>query len=115
MVSTEKYLFRFLQIKMTFFQKVYSLVTKIPAGKVTTYGLIAKKLGTKDARKVGFALHANKSLAVPCHRVVSIKGRVAKNFAFSGEEEQKARLMSEGVIFLDDYHVDMKKCAIMDI
>lgn len=115
MAYMERYLSKFLLIDMTFFRKVYSLVSKIPPGKVTTYGLIAKKIGTKDARKVGFALHANKSSSIPCHRVVNVRGELAKNFAFSGENEQRARLMAEGVLFLDDHRVDMKKCAIMDI
>lgn len=38
------------------FQRVYKVVSKIPEGKVTTYGAIAKKLGTKDSRKIGWAL-----------------------------------------------------------
>lgn len=93
---------------MNFFNKVYSLVKKIPEGKVTTYGQIARALGTKDARKVGWALHANKDENTPCHRVVSKEGRLAKNFAFDGEEEQRRRLQEEGVTFTDSIHVDLK-------
>jgi methylated-DNA-protein-cysteine methyltransferase-like protein len=93
---------------MAFFEKVYSLVRQIPEGKVATYGQIAKILGTKDARKVGWALHANKSAKTPCHRVVNKKGRLARNFAFDGEKEQKRRLQEEGVTFTDSMHVDLK-------
>ncbi|MEK7111692.1 MAG: MGMT family protein [Patescibacteria group bacterium] len=84
---------------MALFEEVYKIVRKIPKGKVTTYGEIARTLGTKDARKVGWALHANPDPKTPCHRVVNKDGRLAPNFAFDGEREQKRRLMAEGVIF----------------
>lgn len=96
-----------------FFEKVYTLVRKIPKGKVTTYGEIARALGTRDARRVGQALHANPSGdKTPCHRVVNKDGRLAPGYAFGGPNEQKDRLLSEGVSFLDEVHVDLKKCMI---
>lgn len=91
------------------FQKVYDFVKKIPKGNVVTYGQIAKELGLRDVRKVGWALHANKSEEVPCHRVVSKEGAVSANFAFDGWQEQKRRLESEGVGFLDETRVDLNK------
>lgn len=84
---------------MSFFDEVYKVVKKISSGKVATYGQIAEILHTKDARKVGWALHANRDLGTPCHRVVSKEGRLAPNFAFDGEREQKRRLMAEGISF----------------
>lgn len=87
---------------MSFFDKVYKVVKKIPSGKVLTYGQIAEILHTKDARKVGWALHANRDLETPCHRVVSKDGRLAPNFAFDGEREQKRRLLAEGVGFIGE-------------
>ena len=93
-----------------FFKHVYALVQKIPPGKVLRYGDIARLLGTRDARKVGWALHGNPDeVATPCHRVVNKDGRLAPNFAFSGPREQFARLKHEGVSFIDDMHVDLKK------
>ena len=93
-----------------FFRQVYELVKQVPAGKVVTYGQIARKLGSRDARKVGWALHANKEEnQVPCHRVVNNAGRLAPNFAFDGPEEQRRRLEAEGVKFLPDGKVDLKK------
>ena len=72
-----KSLSRSLPIKNSgFFQRVYEVVKLIPSGKVATYGQIAMILGIKDARKVGWALHANKDPNVPCHRVVN-KGRAS--------------------------------------
>ncbi|MEK7112043.1 MAG: methylated-DNA--[protein]-cysteine S-methyltransferase [Patescibacteria group bacterium] len=93
---------------MSFFADVYQVVRKVPRGKVTTYGEIARVLGTKDARKVGWALHANNDPKTPCHRVVDREGKLAPNFAFDGEVEQKRRLLSEGVSFKGK-HVNLKK------
>lgn len=88
--------------------EVYALVKKIPKGKVVTYGQIANKLKI-DARMVGWALHANRDSKVPCHRVVDRSGRLAPNFAFDGWEEQRRRLLTEGVKFRDNMHVDLKE------
>lgn len=86
--------------------KVYEIVSKIPKGKVTTYGAIAKKLGMSP-RTVGTALHLNPYEGeVPCHRVVNRDGRIAPGFAFGGLGAQKKLLEGEGVKFKDDSHVD---------
>ncbi len=85
---------------MSFFRQVYELVRQIPAGKVSTYGSIAKILGSRDARKVGWALHANSdNTRVPCHRVVKKDGRVSNGFAFGGSGAQRQLLEAEGVVF----------------
>ena len=98
-----------------FFERVYEEVKKIPEGMVITYGQIASKLGTKDARRVGHALHANKEgSGVPCHRVVNKEGRLAPSYAFGGYHEQRNRLLAEGVKFLDELHVDLEKCGCCD-
>jgi methylated-DNA-protein-cysteine methyltransferase-like protein len=105
--------------KGAFFQQVYGLVKKIPAGKVMTYGEVAKALNENwnlkndnsriNARTVGWALHANTSPEVPCHRVVDKEGRLAANFAFDGEAEQRRRLMAEGVTFNSQGLVNLEK------
>mgnify|MGYP001563341988 CR=1 FL=1 len=97
----------------SFFEKVYEVVRKIPEGKVATYGQIAKILGAKDNRKVGFALHANSDPDVPCHRVVNKDGRLAPSFAFEGPEGQRRRLLAEGVGFIDEMHVDLTKALAL--
>lgn len=89
------------------FDKIHKLTQKIPSGKVTTYGEIARILRV-NPRTVGWALHANSSSKVPCHRVVDRNGRLAPNFAFDGPMEQKRRLESEGVKFIDKNHVNLK-------
>ena len=93
-----------------FFEQVYNVVRKVPRGKVVTYGGIAAALDTKDARRVGQALHANPyGSEVPCHRVVNKDGRLAPGYAFGGPNEQKNRLIAEGVEFIDEKCVDLKK------
>ena len=92
------------------FEKVYEIVKKIPEGKVMTYGQIAFQLNRIISPKlVGWALHANKNSNTPCHRVVDRNGRLAPNFAFDGWREQKNRLLTEGVGFKDETHVDLQK------
>lgn len=95
----------------SFFQQIYSLVQTVPAGTVTTYGALARALHTKDARRIGHALHANPDSDVtPCHRVVFSDGRLAPGYAFGGPNEQLRRLQLEGVPFLDNGSVDLKQC-----
>lgn len=95
---------------MNFFDQVYALTKQIPAGKVTTYGELARALGTRDARRVGHALHANPDGALtPCHRVVAKDGRLSPSYAFGGSLEQYAKLVEEGVTFIDRQHVDLAK------
>jgi len=97
--------------KNSFFEQVYKVVREIPEGMVMTYGQVASKLGTKDARRVGHALHANRDKATPCHRVVNKEGRLAPSYAFGGYHEQRNRLLAEGVSFIDELHVDLDKCG----
>ena len=95
---------------MPTFDKVYEAVKKIPVGKVSTYGDIARLIGSRDVRKIGWALHANKSTQdCPCHRVVNKEGGLAPGYAFGGPSEQKKLLELEGVPFKDENHVDLEK------
>ena len=96
-------------MRTPFFEQVYAVVRTVPAGFVTTYGAIAKALGTRDSRRVGQALHANPDSAkTPCHRVVFSDGRLAPGYAFGGPNEQLRKLQLEGVVFAPDGKVDMK-------
>jgi methylated-DNA-protein-cysteine methyltransferase-like protein len=93
------------------FEKVYKVVQKIPEGKVMTYGQIARELEIRDVRKIGWALHANPDGSkTPCHRVVNKEGGLATGYAFGGPNEQRNKLIAEGVTFTDDDHVDLTKC-----
>ncbi len=94
-------------------EKVYQLLKTVPRGKVVTYGQIAATLGNRNlARAVGNILHRNPDPAnIPCHRVVNGKGQMAENFAFGGAVAQRALLEQEGIEFLPDGRVDLKKYA----
>ncbi len=98
---------------MNTFEKIYAVVRKIPEGKVASYGQVAAAAGNpRWSQVVGYALHVNPEPGViPCHRVVKKDGRVAEAFAFGGANVQRDLLMSEGVTFIDEKTVDMKKCT----
>lgn len=97
---------------MSFYDKVYEQVKKIPRGKVATYGQIALLCGSpKASRAVGYALHFNKDPQnVPCYRVVNRFGRCAPAFAFGGIDVQAQMLRNDGIEVDDDgYVVDLDK------
>ena len=97
---------------MNTFKKIYEQVKKIPKGKVATYGQVALMAGNpRWSQIVGYALHSNPEPGIiPCHRVVNKEGKLAKAFAFGGENVQRNLLINEGVIFLDEDTVDLQKC-----
>lgn len=84
-----------------FYASVYRLVALIPAGKVTTYGQIARWLGHPSAaRAVGYALHALPTGSdVPWQRVINAAGRVSARCDRHYEAIQRALLEAEGVRF----------------
>ena len=81
---------------------VYDLLLKIPAGKVSTYGDLAKALGSPLAsRQVGRILGRNPNpIKVPCHRVVMSDGKVGGYFY--GSDIKKELLKKEGISFTDE-------------
>lgn len=82
-----------------FFERVYQVTRQIPYGKITTYGAIAKYLGTpKSARMVGWALNASKNDdTIPAHRVVNQKGLLTGKNHFKGTNLMEQLLESENV------------------
>ena len=96
-----------------FNEAVYEVVRQIPAGRVASYGQVARMVGRpRNARFVGYALHVNPEPGViPCHRVVFKDGSLAPEFAFGGEDEQRRLLEAEDVGFLPDGRVDMAHFA----
>lgn len=93
----------------TSFERVYQVVRQIPAGRVATYGQVARLAGNKKwSRVVGYALHVNPEPGeIPCHRVVNRLGEPSSAFAFGGINRQIELLEAEGVKFIDG-KVDMK-------
>ena len=94
--------------KNDFFQRVYKVVRTIPVGRVTTYGLIAKKLGSaSSARTVGWALNASHNdSSIPAHRVVNRNGLLSGKHHFKGFDLMKQLLENEGIEVNDDKVVD---------
>ena len=94
-----------------FFERVYEIARQIPYGKVTSYGAIAKVLGTaRSARMVGWAMNASHNLEdVPAHRVVNRKGLLTGKHHFEGTNLMQQLLESEGVKVVDNQIVDFQK------
>lgn len=80
-------------------QDVYVLLSKIPSGKVSTYGDIARALGhPKAARAIGRIIANNPNpISIPCHRVVKSNGELG-GFAY-GEQMKREILEKEGIKF----------------
>ncbi|RTY70619.1 MGMT family protein [Flavobacterium sp. GSP27] len=95
----------------TFFERVYDIVRQIPYGKVTSYGAIAKALGTaRSARMVGWAMNASHGLEdVPAHRVVNRNGLLTGKLHFDGTNLMQQLLESEGIIVTNNQIVDLEK------
>ena len=99
--------------------EVYSVVAQIPAGRVTTYGQIARLLGRPQnsrlvgmpgyARRVGHALAAAPA-GLPCHRVVNSAGRTAPHWT-----EQRPMLEAEGVRFRKNGCVDLTRSGWKEV
>lgn len=91
------------------FIKIREAVSRIPKGRVTTYGQIAGMAGITDARKVGWAVYGNQDPKVPCHRVVFADGSLGVNYSLGGYKEQKRRLEAESTDFIEERKVDLAK------
>lgn len=88
---------------LSFFEKVYEVAKKIPYGKVTSYGAIAKYLGAgKSARIVGYAMNGSHNKDVPAHRVVNRKGLLTGKHHFEGTNLMQQLLESEGIEVVDN-------------
>ena len=94
----------------SFFEDVYEVVKLIPAGRVTSYGAIARYLGTgMSARMVGWAMNAAHGLPdVPAHRVVNRNGLLTGKHHFDTPTQMQELLEAEGVVVVEDKLVDFK-------
>lgn len=87
------------------------IVRRIPAGKVATYGQIARLAGMpRCARTVGYAMAGCQDASVPCHRVVDRLGGTKAVFDVHAPGTQRALLEAEGVLFRPDGMVDLERC-----
>ena len=94
-----------------FFLDVIEVVKLIPKGRVTTYGRIAKYLGSaKSSRSVGWALNNIKlDDTIPAHRVVNRNGLLTGRSYFPKPDFMKNKLMAEGVLIDDNCVVNLNK------
>lgn len=83
----------------SFFDKVYQVVRQIPEGRVTSYGAIARRIGSpQSARMVGWAMNASHTVEdLPAHRVVNRKGLLTGKHHFEGTNLMQQLLENEGI------------------
>ncbi len=88
----------------------FALVKACPAGRVTTYSAIGKALGyPRGARMIGWIMNESPSEGVPAQRVVSSKGELTGSWAFGQRGKMRQLLEDEGIVFLPDERVDLKR------
>ncbi|HNU42863.1 MAG: methylated-DNA-(protein)-cysteine S-methyltransferase DNA binding protein [Bacteroidetes bacterium OLB12] len=97
-------------VTFSFFENVWEVVMLIPKGRVTSYGAIARYLGTgMSSRMVGWAMnaaHTNKK--IPAHRVVNRLGLLTGKHHFETPSTMKKRLEEEGINVKKDQVQDFK-------
>jgi methylated-DNA-protein-cysteine methyltransferase-like protein len=88
----------------SFFEQVLAVAKHIPYGRVTSYGAIARALGTaQSSRMVGWAMHtAYADPEVPAHRVVNRQGLLTGKMHFGSPDEMQHRLEAEGIKVRND-------------
>lgn len=93
-----------MQDKTSFFENVYEVVRLIPAGRVTSYGAIARYLGTSgSARMVGWAMNQSHQYPdVPAHSVVNRQGLLTGKHHFGAPDTMQKLLEAEGLQVVND-------------
>lgn len=95
-----------------FFARVYEVTKLIPYGRVTSYGAIARYLGTgQSARMVGWALNASHASGsfIPAHRVVNRNGLLTGKHHFGNSTTMQQLLENEGIYVEDDRIVEFRE------
>lgn len=95
-----------------FFQLVYQVCREIPKGRVTSYGTIAKYLGSgRSSRMVGWAMNNAHSQIppVPAHRVVNRNGQLTGKMHFANPLEMETLLKQEGIKVEKDQITNFKE------
>ena len=91
------------------FARIYAITARIPQGRVTTYGQIARLAGNpRLSRIVGCAMSAAPT-DLPCHRVVNRRGELCASFSPMGRDTHRTLLELEGVPFRPDGTVDLEQ------
>lgn len=106
------YTFRDKNFSESFFELVFAVVRLVPYGRVSTYGAIAKYLGTgSSARMVGWAMNASHVVEppVPAHRIVNRQGLLSGKMHFETPTRMEELLQSEGIEVKDNQIVRFKE------
>ena len=91
------------------YEQIYAVVRQVPRGRVTTYGAVARILGSCTARMVGYAMAAVKAEDIPWHRVINAKGKISPHGLGYGSAMQRNLLEEEGVEFDALDRIDFNK------
>jgi methylated-DNA-protein-cysteine methyltransferase related protein len=94
-----------------FFDNVFDVVRLIPSGRVTSYGAIARYLGSaKSSRMVGWAMNAShKDPGIPAHRVVNRLGLLTGKANFAHPNEMEEKLKQEHVVVIADQVINFNE------
>lgn len=95
-----------------FFSKVYAVTSQVPYGRVTSYGAIARYLGSgRSARMVGWALNNSHTLPefIPAHRVVNRNGMLTGKHHFGSPRLMQQLLENEGFTVVNDVVVEFRE------
>ncbi len=94
-----------MKVENDFYLRIFQVVKLIPEGKVTTYGHIARCLGSgRSSRLVGYAMNVSHTHdpTIPAHRVVNRKGMLTGKMHFQDPDEMQRLLAKEGISVKDD-------------
>ncbi len=94
-----------------FFDRVYEVTKLVPYGRITSYGAIARYLGSgRSARMVGWALNSchTRREFIPAHRVVNRNGLLTGKHHFGNSTTMEQLLKNEGLIIEDDRIVNFR-------
>jgi len=87
----------------SFYEDVYEVTRQIPKGRVTSYGAIARFLGTGgSARMVGWAMNQAHGKDVPAHRVVNSSGLLTGKHHFGSSNQMQKLLEKDGILIKND-------------
>jgi len=95
-----------------FFSRVFELTLLIPYGRITSYGAIARYLGSgRSARMVGWALNVSHTRPefIPAHRVVNRNGMLTGKHHFGNSSTMQQLLENEGMIVEDDRVINFRE------
>ncbi len=96
---------------MSAYHEIYEWVSRVPEGKVATYGQIARLVKSRcSARQVGYAMAAVPGdNGIPWHRIINSQGRISLRSGSEGHRLQRILLEAEGIVFSTDDSIDLVK------